>query len=87
MNQMEDKVFNGKVKLFQVFRQFDKDNDGYVSYEDFENCLKSIKIEATKQEISSMIKLIDKNNQGYLNFTDFSKVFTPSMSETLVNIP
>ena len=25
LNQMEDKVFNGKVKLIQVFRQFDKD--------------------------------------------------------------
>ena len=35
MNQMEDKVFNGKVKLYQVFRQFDKDKDGYISHEDF----------------------------------------------------
>ena len=39
LNQMEDKVFNGKVKLFQVFRQFDKDKDGYISYEDFHKCL------------------------------------------------
>jgi hypothetical protein len=35
LNQMEDKVFNGKVKLYQVFKQFDKDHDGFVSYEDF----------------------------------------------------
>lgn len=48
MNQMEDKVFNGKVKLFHVFRQFDKDGDGYVSYEDFENCIRSVKIDASK---------------------------------------
>lgn len=34
-----------------------------------------------------MMKLIDKKNNGYLNFSEFSKVFTPSMSETLVNIP
>jgi Ca2+-binding EF-hand superfamily protein len=87
INQVEDKVFNGKVKLFHVFRQFDKDGDGYVSYEDFENCLKSIKIDATKTEIASIVKLIDKKNNGYMNFSDFSKVFTPSMSESLVNIP
>jgi Ca2+-binding EF-hand superfamily protein len=75
INQMEDKVFNGKVKLFQVFRQFDKDGDGYVSYEDFENCLKSIKIDASKNEVASMMKLIDSKNNGYLDFTKFSKVF------------
>ena len=84
---MEDKVFNGKVKLFHVFRQFDKDGDGYVSYEDFENCLKSIKIDATKTEIASMIKLIDKKNNGYLNFSEFSTVFNPSMSDKLVKVP
>ena len=84
---MEDKVFNGKVKLYHVFRQFDKDQDGYVSYEDFEGCLKSIKVDATKQEIASMIKLIDHNSKGYLNFHEFSKVFSPSMSDNLVKVP
>jgi len=44
VNEIEDKVFNGKVKLYNVFKQFDKDNDGYVSYDDFEKCLKSIKV-------------------------------------------
>ena len=33
------------------------------------------------------MKLIDKKNNGYLNFSEFSKVFTPTMAETLVNIP
>ena len=87
LKQMEDKVFNGKVKLFHVFRQFDKDNDGYVSYEDFESCLKSIKVDASKQELASMIKLIDHNQKGYLNFTEFSKVFSQNMSENLVKVP
>ena len=51
LNQMEDKVFDGKVKLYHVFKKFDKDCDGYVSYEDFEKCLQSIKINASKNEI------------------------------------
>ena len=59
---MEDKVFNGKVKLFQVFRQFDKDKDGYISYEDFHKCLNSIKVQADAKEVSSMMKLIDTGN-------------------------
>ena len=36
LKQLEEKIFNGPVKLYQVFKQFDKDNDGYVSYTDFE---------------------------------------------------
>ena len=34
-----------------------------------------------------MLKLIDKNNRGFLDYSEFSKVFTPSMSETLVTVP
>ena len=83
---MEDKVFDGKVKLFQVFRKFDKDYDGYISYEDFGKCLESIKMDVSKEDQAKMIKLIDKNNTGYLSFTDFSKVFKPNMSEHLVTI-
>ena len=86
LNQMEDKVFNGKVKLFQVFRQFDKDKDGYISYDDFHQCLNSIKVHADPKEVSSMMKLIDSGNQGYLTFTQFQQVFSPSMSDNLVNI-
>jgi Ca2+-binding EF-hand superfamily protein len=87
LNQMEDKVFAGKVKLYNVFKKFDKDGDGYVSYEDFENCLKSIKVEASKDEMAQMLKLIDKKGQGHMNFTDFSLVFRPDMSTTLTSLP
>lgn len=59
MNEMEDKVFNGKTKLYHIFKKFDKDNDGYVSYEDFSKCLSQIKVFASDQEVSSMMKLID----------------------------
>ena len=80
---MEDKVFDGKVKLYHVFKKFDRDGDGYVSYEDFENCLKSIKVEATQDEMACMLKLIDKKGQGHMNFTEFSQVFRPDMSTSL----
>ena len=87
LNQMEDKVFDGKVKLYQVFKKFDKDQDGFVSYDDFEKCLKAIKVDASKNEIGQMLKLIDHKNQGYLSFHDFSKVFRPDMSTVLTTIP
>jgi len=87
LNEMEDKVFNGKTKLYHVFKKFDKDNDGYVSYEDFSKCLSQIKVFASNEEIGSMMKLIDTQNKGYLNFSEFSKVFSPSMSTQLTRLP
>lgn len=87
INQIEDKVFDGKVKLFQVFRKFDKDGDGYVSYDDFQKCLKSIKVQASPDEVQAVLKHIDRNDNGYLDFSEFSKVFRPDMSERLVNVP
>ena len=33
-----------------------------------------------------MMKLIDTTSQGYLTFTQFQQVFSPSMSDKLVNI-
>lgn len=69
-----------------MFRQFDKDKDGYISYDDFHQCLQSIKVAADPKEVASMMKLIDTGNQGYLTFTQFQQVFSPSMSDKLVNI-
>ena len=85
--QIETKLFNSKVKLYHVFKKFDKDCDGYISHEDFGNCLEANKIFASKKEVASMMKLIDKNNQGYLSFAEFSKVFGPNMSTELVSVP
>lgn len=37
LKQIEEKVFLGPVKMYQLFRNFDKDGDGFVSYTDFED--------------------------------------------------
>lgn len=44
MRKLEDSAFEGKTKQFQVFRTFDKDSDGYISYKDFEERVKEAKI-------------------------------------------
>lgn len=85
--QVENKVFTGKRKMYELFKRFDKDCDGYISYQDFGDCLNQLKVNASKQEIGAMMKLLDKNSQGYLTFGEFSRIFTPSMSTTLVSLP
>lgn len=85
LQQLEDKVFAGPVKMYQVFKQFDKDGDGYVSYADFEDQLNALQVSASKQEVVSILKLFDKENKGYLDFRAFSQHVSPNMS-SLVNV-
>jgi Ca2+-binding EF-hand superfamily protein len=85
LSEIEDKVFVGKTKMFQLFRRFDVDGDGYMSHQDFDTFIKSIKVEADKKEVASILKLLDTKNQGFLTYTEFSKVFSPQMSAELVN--
>ena len=87
MNQMEDKVFAGKTKLYSVFKKFDKDHDGYVSYDDFESALQTMNVPASKDEVKALLTHIDKNQKGYLDYSEFSKVFAPDMSTRLVRVP
>jgi Ca2+-binding EF-hand superfamily protein len=44
-------------------------------------------MDVSKEDQAKMMKLIDKNNNGYLSFNEFSKVFKPTMSDDLVNVP
>lgn len=85
--QVEDKAFQGKTKLYQIFKNFDIDGDGFMSYQDFADCIKGMKVHASNTEVACMMKLIDKENKGYLDFTTFSKVFNPMMSSQLVKVP
>jgi len=37
LTEIEDSAFcSGKPRAFQIFKQFDVDGDGFVSYKDFE---------------------------------------------------
>lgn len=72
LKNLEEKVFQGPVKIYQVFRQFDKDGDGFVSYADFEDQLSALQVSASKQEIAGIMKHLDKEGKGYLDFRAFS---------------
>ena len=48
LTEIEDSAFcGGKPRAFQIFKQFDVDGDGFVSYKDFEAHLKKNKIMAS----------------------------------------
>ena len=72
LRDIEDKAFEGKFRMYEVFKNFDKDNDGFISYKDFESHLLKKKVTASKDEIVSLMKnVLDKDGDGYIDFKTF----------------
>lgn len=70
--QIENKVFDSKPRFYGVFKQMDIDNDGYISYKDFENHLIKNKIQASQSEIVTLMHtVLDPEKKGYIDFSSF----------------
>ena len=88
LTDIEDSAFcGGKPRAFQIFKQFDVDGDGFVSYKDFEAHLTKNKIFASKEDVSLLMKnVLDTDGNGYIDFGTFKDKFGPNMSK-LVEVP
>lgn len=88
LGQIENHHFcSGKPRAFEIFRAFDTDGDGFVSYKDFEANLLKNKIFASKGDISLLMKnVLDTDGNGYIDFSTFKDKFGPDMSR-LIAVP
>ena len=88
LTKIEDAAFSsGKPRAFEIFRAFDSDGDGFVSYKDFESHLLKNKIFASKGDISLLMKnVLDTDGNGYIDFSTFKEKFGPNMSR-LIDVP
>lgn len=70
--ELENKVFDSKPRFYHVFKQMDLDNDGFISYKDFEQHLEKQKVFATKEEIVTLMhNVLDVEKKGYIDFQTF----------------
>ena len=70
LSKIEDVAYcQGKPRTFKIFRDFDMDGDGFVSYKDFEAHLVKNKINASKGDIGLIMKhVLDTDGNGYIDF-------------------
>ena len=58
--------------LKEVFKAFDKDNDGQINYKEFEQGLKQLKCDKLNEnEIHSYFTAIDTDKNGKIDYTEF----------------
>jgi Ca2+-binding EF-hand superfamily protein len=86
--QFEKELDNAKISLvskhdfnlFDAFRIFDMNSNGYVCSHELKMGLNDIGIFAAPEEIDLFIKRYDKNGDRRLRFSEFADAFTPQDS-------
>ncbi|KAK8629020.1 hypothetical protein V6N13_077879 [Hibiscus sabdariffa] len=59
--------------LVEAFREFDKDQNGFVSVAEFRRTLTDIDGKLTDDEVDEMIREIDSDVDGQINYEEFVK--------------
>jgi hypothetical protein len=71
VNTVNDEAF---VKT--LFRRFDKNDNGLISYDEFQNAMKSMKIDMTSDECSTLFNRLDsKTTDSNIDMEEFSSFF------------
>ncbi|CAM4572633.1 unnamed protein product [Caretta caretta] len=63
-------------ELKEAFREFDKDRDGYISYKDLGECMRTMGYMPTEMEL---IELSQQITGGKVDFDDFMELMGPKM--------
>lgn len=82
-NEIVTKIFVDRKNHYTIFKQFDQDKDGFVSYQDFADKVKQMQISAPTENLVSLAKFLDKEGKGYLDFKNFSERFNISLPALL----
>ncbi|XP_007070184.1 calcium-binding protein 2 [Chelonia mydas] len=65
-------------ELKEAFREFDKDRDGYISYKDLGECMRTMGYMPTEMELIELSQQISMSG-GKVDFDDFVELMGPKM--------
>ncbi|XP_077967354.1 uncharacterized protein LOC120342212 [Styela clava] len=65
-------------EMYLVFRQFDKDGDGYITAEELKDLLLRLGDDISENEITAMIREADRDGDGRVSYNEFICVMTNS---------
>eukprot|EP00466_Bigelowiella_natans_P015194 jgi/Bigna1/85176/estExt_fgenesh1_pg.C_20373 len=68
-------VIKGKMSLFDIFRKFDANGDGWLSREELTNALMKLNIGLSEEECAQLLRQADSSQDGYLNYREFATRF------------
>ncbi|XP_051152357.1 calmodulin-like protein 2 [Andrographis paniculata] len=65
-----------KIDLMRdVFKTFDKNNDGFITRQELKESLKNIGISAADHDVADMVRKVDANGDGLIDLDEFCNLF------------
>ncbi|NXG49743.1 CABP4 protein, partial [Psilopogon haemacephalus] len=68
-------------KLLDAFKEFDTDQDGYISYKDLGACMRTLGYMPTEMELIEISQHIKMRMGGRVDFEDFVQMMGPKLRE------
>ncbi|NWV61501.1 CABP4 protein, partial [Malurus elegans] len=69
------------VRLLDAFKEFDTDQDGYISYKDLGACMRTLGYMPTEMELIEISQHIKMRMGGRVDFEDFVQMMGPKLRE------
>ncbi|NXJ86965.1 CABP4 protein, partial [Trogon melanurus] len=71
----------GDAELLDAFKEFDTDQDGYISYKDLGECMRTLGYMPTEMELIEISQHIKMRMGGRVDFEDFVQMMGPKLRE------
>ncbi|XP_048340398.1 calcium-binding protein 4 [Sphaerodactylus townsendi] len=68
-------------ELLEAFKEFDTDEDGYISYKDLGECMRTMGYMPTEMELIEISQHIKMRMGGRIDFEDFVEMMGPKLRE------
>ncbi|NXY52140.1 CABP4 protein, partial [Ceuthmochares aereus] len=69
------------AELLDAFKEFDTDQDGYISYKDLGACMRTLGYMPTEMELIEISQHIKMRMGGRVDFEDFVQMMGPKLRE------
>ena len=66
--------------MIDVFRAVDKNNDGFISIDEFSDILRDFGVYANTSDLEGLVDRYDKNFKGMVSYSEFIQEVTPKLS-------
>ncbi|XP_070556029.1 calmodulin-like [Ptychodera flava] len=63
-----------KDDLYQAFREFDRNGDGYITIDELRRTMKKLGETISEDELREMMKEADQDGDGRVNYKEFAKI-------------
>ncbi len=85
LNEIRQVIYRHRKNLREVFRKFDTDHDGVVSFNDFVQGIQDLQLGIPLHIVKKVVAALDEDSSGVLDYNEFVKAVSGSSRDEVHN--